>query len=55
MESESMQFFKLANIEHKYPKFTYNIHMSDAVFFDTKELKGQRLKQTVLSLRLRNC
>lgn len=44
MEGESMQFFKLANIEHKYPKFTYNIHMSDAVFFDTKELKEKPTK-----------
>lgn len=44
-ETEIMQFFELANLEHKYLKFTLNIHMNEAVFLITKVLKGQRFKQ----------
>ncbi|XP_061170725.1 uncharacterized protein LOC133180172 [Saccostrea echinata] len=45
-ESEILQFFELANLEHKYLKFTYNIHLNETVFLDTKVHKGQRFKQT---------
>lgn len=42
-ETEKMQLFKLANHEHKYLGFTYNIHLFyEAVFLDTYVLKGQR-------------
>ncbi|XP_062598993.1 uncharacterized protein LOC134260453 [Saccostrea cucullata] len=45
-ESEILQFFELANQEHKYLKFTYNIHLNETVFLDTKVYKGQRFKQS---------
>lgn len=44
-ETEIMQLVELANLEHKYLKFTYSIHMRETVFLDTQELKGQKLNQ----------
>ena len=45
-ESEILQFFELANQEHKYIKFTYNIHMNETVFLDTKVHKGSRFRNS---------
>ena len=45
-KSEILELFELANLEHRYLKFTFNIHMNEAVFLDTKVHKGQRFKQS---------
>lgn len=44
-KTEIMQFFELANLEHKYLKFTYNIHMNETVFLDSNVLNSQRFNQ----------